>query len=104
MYRSILLQQKKNFVFILLFFVVQKCWVSFSGSVYKEKNKPTKSMGLFFLSNSNCYMALHGHVRVKKFQMVSEIIILLLLGFSSKLESEKAKKIYECCPWKQRTR
>ena len=45
---------EKNNVFILLFFVVQKCWVSFSRSVYKEKNKPTKSMGLFFLSNRNC--------------------------------------------------
>ena len=58
---------RKNNVFILLFFVVQKCWVSFSGSVYKEKNKPTKSIGLFFLSNSNCYMALLGIVIFKKF-------------------------------------
>ena len=47
-------------------------------------------------------MALTGPVIFKEFQMVPEIIIFLLLGFTSKLESELAKKIYASCPWKQR--
>ena len=47
-------------------------------------------------------MALPGPVIFKKFQMVPEIIKFSLFGFSSKLESEMTKKIYESCPWKQR--
>ena len=50
-------------------------------------------------------MTLPGPMIFKKFQMVHvlEIIKFSLFGFSSKLESEMTKKIYESCPWKQRT-
>ena len=48
-------------------------------------------------------MTLPGPMIFKKFQMVLEIIKFSLFGFSSKLESEMTKKIYESCPWKQRT-
>ena len=62
-------------------------------------------MGLFFSRvTGTTTMALPGPVIFKKFQMVPEIIKFSLFGFSSKLESEMTKKIYESCPWKKRLR